>query len=201
MLNRVNFGKSIAAARSLLELNRLEFASRAGLGQETIARAERGEDAVSLKILSTIQDELERSGIEFPDGTILQAVRLREFSDLSQCGVVADPSMPKGVRFQSPATAFSASDICSYLNVSRETFDQWLEITGAPSPIGPGGFQTSVMASQRSTADSLGLTPFPTPFIRVSGISHWRSDQVKLWVAENQQQLSSRGVNLAQIRF
>jgi transcriptional regulator with XRE-family HTH domain len=199
-INRSNFGKSIVAARALLGLNRMDLASRAELGHETIARAERGEDAVSSNVLSTIQEKLEQAGIEFPDGTLLPAVRLREFSDLSLCAVVADPSMPKQVRFQSPTTIFTDIDICSYLNIDRALFEQILKSCGAPSPFGVSGFQSTVLVNQRSSLEALELTPFPQPFLRNGGVPQWRFDDVKMWAMENQSKLASIGIQLPRNR-
>ena len=99
-LNRKNFGLSVAASRTLLGLNRLDLSSRAHVGHETLARAERGEDGVSVNNLAAIQRALEEAGVEFPDGTLRVSIRLREAGGLSGCGVVADPSMPGGARFQ-----------------------------------------------------------------------------------------------------
>lgn len=99
-VERRNFGKAILAARALLAFNRMDLASRASLGHETVARAERGEAQVSINALAAIQRALEESGVEFPDGTERASVRLRSEPGLSGCGVLADPTMPSGTRFQ-----------------------------------------------------------------------------------------------------
>ena len=100
MVNRPNFAKQLAAARALLELSRMDLASRARVGHESVARAERGEETVTINTLAAIQRALEEAGIEFPEGTLAIAVRYRGHGGLSGCSVVADPSMPSGTRFQ-----------------------------------------------------------------------------------------------------
>ena len=99
-VNRKNFGNCVIAGRGVLGLNRLDLSSRAHVGQETVARAERGDEGVSLNALAAIQRALEEAGVEFPEGTMKTSIRLREFGGFSECAVVADPSMPGGVRFQ-----------------------------------------------------------------------------------------------------
>lgn len=99
-VNRHNFGRAVLAARAILGLNRLDLSSSARVGQETLARVERGDNNVTLNTLSAIQRALEEAGIEFPDGTNSIAIRHRGFDGLTGRGVVADPSMPSGVRFQ-----------------------------------------------------------------------------------------------------
>ena len=99
-VNRKNFGKAVLAGRAILGLNRLDLSSRARIGHETVARVERGEDGVSMNALEAIQRALEHAGIEFPDGTIVASVRQRSEPGLSGCGVLSDPSMPSGTRFQ-----------------------------------------------------------------------------------------------------
>lgn len=100
MLNRENFARELVAARALLGLNRMDLASRARVGHESLARAERGEETVTVNTLAAIQRALEEAGIEFPEGTTGVSVRYRGHGGLSGCGVVADPSMPSGTRFQ-----------------------------------------------------------------------------------------------------
>lgn len=84
----------------MLNWNRVDLSSRAHLGHETVARIERGEDGVSINALAAVQRALEEAGIEFPDGTLQPSIKLRSEPGLSGCGVVADPSMPSGARFQ-----------------------------------------------------------------------------------------------------
>ena len=100
-INRKNFGKCIAASRGALNLNRLDLSSRARLGHETVARAERGDEQVGVNALAAIQRALEEAGVEFPDGTARPSIRLRDSGGLADCAVVADPSMPSGTRFVS----------------------------------------------------------------------------------------------------
>lgn len=99
-INRQNFGRVVVASRALLGLNRLDLSSRAHVGHETVARAERGEDGVSVNSLAAIQRALEEAGVEFPDGTLRPSIRLRETGGLNGCCVATDPSMPSGTRFQ-----------------------------------------------------------------------------------------------------
>lgn len=102
-LNRKHFGKSVLAARALLGFNRFDLASRASLGHETVARAERGEDQVTINALAAIQRALEQAGAEFPDGTGRASVRLRLEPGFTGIGVIADPSMPSGTRLMEPS--------------------------------------------------------------------------------------------------
>ena len=98
-VNRTNFGKAVLGSRAILGLNRMDLASRAHVGHETLARIERGETGVSMNTLAAVQRALEEADIEFPHGSGRVSLLVRE-RPLTECGVVADRSMPSGTRFQ-----------------------------------------------------------------------------------------------------
>lgn len=97
-VNRKNFGKIVLGARAMLGLIRMDLASRANLGHETVARVERGEDGVSINVLMVIQVALEQAGVFFPNGTTLAAVGLLDQIELPSREDQIDHSMPRGAR-------------------------------------------------------------------------------------------------------
>lgn len=104
-LNRKNFGEEILASRSFLHLSRSQLAEAANLSHDTIARAETGDESVTVNALSAIQRALEVDyKIEFPNGTSKSAIKVRNV-ELDQCAVCADPSMPSMTRFIEPVSA------------------------------------------------------------------------------------------------
>lgn len=103
-VNRVNFGKSVLAGRALVSLTRAQLAASAKLGQDTVARIEDADPAVSLNSMAAIQRTLEHAGIEFCEGTQRAAVALRRMK-ISECAICADPSLPTGTRFIEPRPA------------------------------------------------------------------------------------------------
>jgi len=91
----------------------------------------------------------------------------------------------------------SAADICDRLSVSRSTFDSWCKINpDAQSPCSTGGFQDRVV-EMRTPSDveneTLGLTPFPGPAMKVGGSPRWDVNDVNIWLKENKDKRSRSG--------
>lgn len=123
-LNRDNFGLEIITSRSFLHLSRSQLAEAAKLSHDTIARAEKGDESVTVNALSAIQRALEIDyKIEFPYGTSKSAIRIRNIS-LEQCGVCADPSMPSGIRFIEPESIESKSNRTYHLGERSFKIDE-----------------------------------------------------------------------------
>ncbi len=62
-------GGHVIAARGLVGLSQKELADLVGVAPKTILRFEQGHRLPSTETIKKIQDELERRGIEFTNGT------------------------------------------------------------------------------------------------------------------------------------
>jgi transcriptional regulator with XRE-family HTH domain len=62
-------GKQIAAARELLGFSQADLAAAIGVSRQTIANFEQGVSQPYARTLDAIQQELERRGIEFTNGS------------------------------------------------------------------------------------------------------------------------------------
>lgn len=107
-VNWVNFGYEMKAARSLLGLSREALAKAINLAPATIARLEDGTgDVGSGNAGIVVQTLLERSGIEFIEGTtgVAVALRTKPGEQVTEVAVTIDPSMPSGTRFIWPRSS------------------------------------------------------------------------------------------------
>jgi len=97
----VNFGIEVKGARGVLGLSREALARATNLAPATITRIEEGGSDVGTKNAGVVlQSFLERSGIEFPKGTLGVAIAFNDPNKMKEgIAVTADPSMPSGSRF------------------------------------------------------------------------------------------------------
>lgn len=88
-------GNQVLAARDLLGLTQAELAQSAGVSEMTIVNFETGKHAPYASTVEKIQNELERRGIEFTNGTgigiRLNYAKAAEFARAGQAQKDTDP--------------------------------------------------------------------------------------------------------------
>jgi transcriptional regulator with XRE-family HTH domain len=95
----VNFGRQVKAARSMLGLTKDALARAARIAPATLTRIEDGaSDLGSPNAGAALQSYLERSGIEFPHGSLRASIEFHR-GPLENVAVTIDASMPTGTRF------------------------------------------------------------------------------------------------------